>query len=745
MSTNQMDCTSESAPQALVPSGYPAPSREPIYADWPAGGLALSEPAGSGVSAYLHAFRRRFLLALTLGLVCAASAGALVWFGMPTTYTAVSLLRVAMREQQLVFQTADRAARSDFEIYKGTQRELLKSQLVLTAALRKPEVTKLSTVRQQIDPVMWLREELSVDFPGNAEIMRIRLTGEKPEELVVLVQAVVEAYMEEVVDVERNERRERLSDLDRVYTERQADVRGKRAGLKQLAEQLGTGDSEALQLKQQIAMQQFGEFRAALMRLQFELRRSQAELKLQEALLKSDETVPVSEVELDEAVHNDPVGRQLFRKLAELEELQLATEAVATSATARHVERLQGRMKRLEEQLETRRTELREGLQQRKRRTGLLELKRLQTEIVLLSDQEQQLLQDVEDQRRQAEALGGSSIDVEMMQAEIAHLGEIVNGVAEERERLRVELQSGSRITLIQDAELPRSADQTARIPLAALAMMAGFAVPVFGIVWWDTQSRRVNSPSEVSRALGISVIGTVPLLPARVVRRLGGNSQRHQRWRDMLTESVNGIAARLMRNAETEQTRVVLVSSAMAGEGKTTLAMQLALSLARTGCRTALVDLDLRRPSLDRVFGIALNPGVGEVVRGEAGLDETVHPTESEGLSILAAGSWDRRTLAQLASGGAKALFEELRDQYDFVIVDGSPLLPVADARFVGQHVDGVVLSVFRDISQGPKVLAARDILDAFSIRFLGAVVTSSAEDLSYNRNGGSELRLPE
>ena len=119
-----------------------------------------------------------------------------------------------------------------------------------------------------------------------------------------------------------------------------------------------------------------------------------------------------------------------------------------------------------------------------------------------------------------------------------------------------------------------------------------------------------------MSQGLRLPVIGSVPLIPARVIRQLGSPSPRYRAWHLRLTESVDGIAARLLHKADVEQCRVIMVSSATGGEGKTTLATQLALSLARTGRQIVLVDFDLRRPSFDEVFGVPLSPGVSEALR---------------------------------------------------------------------------------------------------------------------------------
>ena len=223
--------------------------------------------------------------------------------------------------------------------------------------------------------------------------------------------------------------------------------------------------------------------------------------------------------------------------------------------------------------------------------------------------------------------------------------------------------------------------------------MIVGLCIPVGLIVWVDVRQNRVSSVKQVREELGVAVAGSVPAIPSRVIRRLGSPSRRSQLWQLRLTEAVDSIAAKLHRQAALEQTRVILVSSAAGGEGKTTLATQLALSLARSGRRTVLVDFDLRRPALDAVFDFPLEPGVCDVLRGEADVKQLAQPTATEGLSVITAGRWDRQALAALANDAVGAVFESLREDYEFIVVDSSPVLAVADTRFVSQHADAVTL----------------------------------------------------
>ena len=155
-------------------------------------------------------------------------------------------------------------------------------------------------------------------------------------------------------------------------------------------------------------------------------------------------------------------------------------------------------------------------------------------------------------------------------------------------------------------------------------------------------------------------------------------------------------------------------------------------------------VDFDLRRPAFDEVFSLPLEPGVSEILRGESELGDAIHTTGTENLSVVTAGRWDRHALAALANGASGPLFDELRSECEFLVVDSSPILPVADTRIVSQHVDAVVLSVFRDVSQAPKVQAACEILEAFGVRSVEAVVTGSSERPREHDMDYQSRRLP-
>ena len=225
-------------------------------------------------------------------------------------------------------------------------------------------------------------------------------------------------------------------------------------------------------------------------------------------------------------------------------------------------------------------------------------------------------------------------------------------------------------------------------------------------------------APSEVDEGLGIRVVGTLPALSSR--KALDPNHPIVAQ----LTESIDGVRTILMHDSTSKRRQVVLVTSAATMEGRTTVASQLAASLARAGRRTLLVDGDLRRPALHALFDAPLEDGLCEVLRAEVDVADVIRPTHAEGLWLLTAGYCDVDAIHALATEQMQPVFDKLRAEYDFIIIDGAPVLGMSDALIFGQYSDGAILSVRRDHSQMPKINQAAELLRGVGIRIIGAVV---------------------
>jgi capsular exopolysaccharide synthesis family protein len=343
-----------------------------------------------------------------------------------------------------------------------------------------------------------------------------------------------------------------------------------------------------------------------------------------------------------------------------------------------------------------------------------------------LADYEKVLQGEAERLGQEAKAFNNQTLDLQAIQDEIEQGEATAKKIAGEVEALKVELNAPHRVRIIERAENPRVENPYKRLMTVGMVGLGTFGLVLMGISWREYRSRKVESVDEVVHGLGLRLVGTLPALPARP-RELSEDDPDPASappWQDLLIESIDAVRTMLLRDFRAESLQVMLITSAAKGEGKSSLSSHLAISLARTGRRTLLVELDLRSPTLQRLFDVPREPGVCELLRNEAELDEVIQPVIG-GLDIITAGSCDAQAIRALGQDTLPVFLESLRQRYDLIVIDSAPVLPVADTLQISQYVDAVVLSVYRDVSRLPTVYAGYERLARLGVRLLGVVVT--------------------
>src|SRR5262249_9729076 len=142
--------------------------------------------------------------------------------------------------------------------FENTQVALLKSRPILLAALRRPQVGDLGMVRERPDPAVWLEENLKAGFIEKTDIIRVSLSGPSPKETALLVRAVTDAYLEQGVNAQRNQKLVQLENLEKICLASEEKIRGQRDVLRRLADALKSSDSQALSLKQKVLLDEYG-------------------------------------------------------------------------------------------------------------------------------------------------------------------------------------------------------------------------------------------------------------------------------------------------------------------------------------------------------------------------------------------------------------------------------------------------------------------------------------------------------
>jgi capsular exopolysaccharide synthesis family protein len=171
---------------------------------------------------------------------------------------------------------------------------------------------------------------------------------------------------------------------------------------------------------------------------------------------------------------------------------------------------------------------------------------------------------------------------------------------------------------------------------------------------------------------------------------------------------------------------KVVQVTSPSAGDGKSTLAANLAVSISQVKKKVLLIDADLRRPTLHKVFGLSASQGLSSVLLEEAELADVIQPSGIEGLSILPCGPIPANPAELLSLPPFKELVDYVREQYDFVIIDTPPMLAVTDPCMVVPLVDGVLLALRPSKQAQPTAVRAKEVLTTLNATIIGVVVNA-------------------
>jgi succinoglycan biosynthesis transport protein ExoP len=343
------------------------------------------------------------------------------------------------------------------------------------------------------------------------------------------------------------------------------------------------------------------------------------------------------------------------------------------------------------------------------------------------------LIKEVEDRSKANKDTSKQNIDLEWLKDDIAAVDSMGKAISGQIQRLQVEIQADKRITSMEDTAVLE--DGNSRLRMSGMGLFGGLILSVLGVCYLDFRARKVTSAEELTEGLQLKLLGTMPVLSKQAVgSKSKQTSDANRRFQKYLVESVDATRLVLLHATRPESLQVLQTTSAFGGEGKTMLSSHLAVNLATAGHRTLLIDADLRRPAVHKVFHVPNEPGLCEVLRGDVELAAALRPGPVEGLTLLLAGDCKEQPTHLLTGGYFKKLLPTLRQQYDYIIVDSAPLLPVVESQYIAQQVDGVILSVIRNVSRLPAVHAACERLLMFDVRILGVVVHGVTNDSYYH-----------
>jgi succinoglycan biosynthesis transport protein ExoP len=694
-------------------------------------------------------------------LAAAGAAIALaVAFSQPPVYQAKVLIEVqGINENFLNHRDIDatvEAGSIEIEPYLQTQIKILGTDTLLGSVAdrlqleRTPEFQprpgladrvrtalhlKPTAARQDARPavIAAMAKNLTVRLSGETHLIEVAFESHSPETAAAVANAIAQEYITRNLD-------KRLSATEHTG----AWLRGQLTELKGNLDQ-AQGDLERYVVSHDLLYtgdeQKDSVAEARLRQLQTALTTAQEARITEQSHYELVANTPVDK--LFDAVDSDTM-RAYQARLTDLREKYAEMRAVYTPEHYK-VKQIQGQINEVSDAIERERKAL---------------LNRLKGQYTASVRREKLIQGDLDSQASVVRGQSARAVEYDTLKRSVETYRKLYDSTLERVKE--TELAAAIRANNVQIAENaapPMAPVRPSKPMYGAVGMFAGLVVGLVMAMGRDRRHRPLRVPGEIGARLGLHELGSIPSaaidLPysvkegkgirarIRAYRRIGpaagAESEFLRDWLETVTwrqresalaESYRGVLASLMHSGA-EAPRVVAVTSAMEGEGKTTTATNLGIALAESGRKVLLIDADRRRPHLDRVFLVPNEWGLSDYLLETTptrliDISRLVSATEVPNLFVLPAGT-DRSCVPNLVDNARVAdLLAALGQHYDTIVIDTPPMLALSDARGIGRMADGVVLVVRAERTPEQMLVAIAEKLAQDGTPVLGAVLNN-------------------
>ncbi len=717
---------------------------------------AGAEPTGAmalGPGDVWRILRKRIWLIVACFVVLGlGGVGAIVvwWFTAPF-YTATGEVRVEPGQGQRLGLTAGYEREGVpvplYESYIESQARAMKNTRVLQAAL--DALKGEQTMYRGANPAYELGQDLAVTHLPNTQNILVSLTGRDRTQLRDIVREVLTQYRQQLesdqaeadarrrqeLEAERDVLSGQLEDLSRQLDNFRdmasvvvADERG--------SEQMATLNT----LVRQLALVQADVAEANAAWDQFQDLRKQAE--------ETNDLSPILMAfpEVTEAMRTDNTIAALRRQVAALGQ-QMESMTQRFGEQHEQVRRLAAQLQAARNDLEAQRSETLNQLVQQQSAS----LKNRYDQARAL---ESDLQRRVGEARAAAVDIAKRSAEYRARSQEYARVQELLNTVENGLERMRISAAlSRPNIQVVGWPQIPIEPSEPRVVLYSIAAVIFSLLVGIGLSLLIELMDTRLRTPAQVVRQVGVPALASVPDLSEDTRLSLDTNLPMvsHTVPQSLIAEAFRQLRTSLLF-ASDRPIKSLLISSASLGDGKSTVASNLAITMARAGSRVLLVETNFRRPAVARAFDVPDTVGLSNVLVGLNPASEAIQATAVENLDVLVGGAAPPSPAELLGSDSMRRLVLDQAQAYDQVFLDGAPMLLVADNHLLADVVDGVVL-VFRadQNTRGMAQRAARQVV-SLKAHLYGAVLNRvratkvgyfrESYEAYYDYAGGTEQR---
>lgn len=672
----------------------------------------ISERAGARIVGPTLNLRRMLWLRSPLMIVITvllAGPGAIAaWFLVPAKYTASADIRF-LATMPRVMEDGHKDTGAPYEKFLNTQISLITGNTILSRVADDPGIRTLSCVTQAPDALEFLKSLVAVRVQRSSEMVTVTCTLEDRDAARTILDKVISEYMKYALGAESTAGGERLNILTKERDARQMELEAQLRQITALQSSVGvplTGENGALDTHE-------GDlYRENLIRAEEETSKAKSLLADLEAQIsqvkglqdqcKTEPNTPIYENGVEDRVSADPRVGALRQDLARREAaLALTVERQVTDSPMRKEE---------ERRLATTRVSV--ATLERSVRSSVLDTMFAQYEQQRegLAKTTQEADERVTKLRQQ---LDEYSQRLQKATDRLAEMGEIQRKATETRTMLdevrrqiteiNLESKAAARVQLASQATVPMGGpDRGLRLMSIMLVLCISVAMGGGVGLLLELTDQQVRDPEDITRVTRLPVIATLPdACEDQETRNAEVMLIAADCPTSAMAEEYRRVLARVLYPEDCSvEVKTMAVASPTHGDGKTSLACNLAIALADASRRVLLVDLSVRQPCIENAFKLQPAQGLAELLRGDTVPEQAIRMTAFEHLCILGPGLDAEDLAGRLASREMVRFMEWAEEEFDHVIMDTPPTLVVSDAKFLAPLVDGVVIVVGSNIS---------------------------------------------
>ena len=684
---------------------------------------------------FVGVFRKHWRWMIPLGLLFSTLAAGIVLAFFRPIYEARFRLEVDP-SNYIVFN--DNVVRSTPE-FVDLQRAIMLSNSVLEKVVADKTVAMIPSIAASRDPVQTLRKEIKIVGSAGNRLMDVTFQDKDPKIASSLINILVDEYLRSRRSIEQvrtsNQERNVLAALSKAESEVEAVKQRVRDLSMQAVKSdtiLGESDNGKLDTTylDGIRMQRM-ELTSQLSILQLNLAELKSaydrDLENQNKQQGATEQVTVADEVLDKDIIVMASRQQLENARLQLKDLETNTTIGAKNPVyiqaKRRVDNYEEEYKRLRE---SRRKELSDrgalaSTDERRGRIAALgdEISQLRTKRDVLESQ----LKDYLVSLKQSSA---TSVDLQFAEADLEEWNGIRATVHSRRIKLSTERDAIDDVRELERAVTPKLPVE--EWPFKQLGLVSGscFLLPFLVGILLELRSRKVDDANQLETRSRLAVLGEISTIPVATTGKLTKKRQSHARELRLFEESVDSLSTTLTLREDLRDCRVFTITSALSGEGKTSVSCQLVVSLARsTASKVLLIDGDLRAPDVHHVFGRPMTAGLVGYLNGTSEWRNLVDRDWNESIHILTAGHLKGSPHRIMSNGRFERMIAEAREEYDFIVIDTPPVLPASEALLFARVADAVLMCALRDKSRIEQLVQAYQRLEASGAKVAGSVLS--------------------